>query len=129
MATSNSPGPGQSAEARRKRGAQPGNLNAFKHGLYSRAFSRLEKDLPGEVTDEETCLRLIILHTVESMNNTEMTHAENIVALRTFSLALGRVESLLRSRKLVYEDQTLLDKILKGRKSPPLEENNGIKGL
>ena len=60
---------------------------------------------------------------------TEMTQAENIVALRTFSLALGRVESLLRSRKLVYEDQTLLDKILKGRKSPPLEENNGIKGL
>jgi hypothetical protein len=38
---------GQGTE-RRKRGGQPGNLNALKHGFYSRLFKS------GEITDLET---------------------------------------------------------------------------
>ena len=37
---------------KRKRGAQPGNLNAFKHGFYSRRFTKLELRHLGVVFSE-----------------------------------------------------------------------------
>lgn len=48
----------------RKRGAQPGNRNAFKHGFYSRGFRSLElEDLQhitsGGVLDEIDMLRVL----------------------------------------------------------------------
>ena len=37
----------------RKRGAQPGNRNAFKHGLYSAHFKQAERDRLDRVPDAD----------------------------------------------------------------------------
>ena len=45
------------APAKRKRGGQPGNLNAIRHGLYSKSFTEsemlaLDSNVNGEFKDE-----------------------------------------------------------------------------
>jgi hypothetical protein len=116
------------SKARSKRGAQPGNLNALKHGFYSHAFSRsenqaLQQDLLGDLAAEEHLLRVLIARVMESMQNRESTHAERIDALRTVSLAIGRIESIVRHRELVFDDETVLEKILKKAKFTTPEES------
>jgi hypothetical protein len=56
--------------ARRKRGAQPGNLNALKHGFYSRSFKELENaDLEAMIAEdldsEIAMLRVVVRRAFE----------------------------------------------------------------
>jgi len=106
-------------------GVPKGNTNALKHGFYSHSFTRPEKErldrgYLGELNDEEQLLHTLIARTVESMKDA-MTHEENVVILRAVSLAVGRIESLHRSRKAVYSNQATLDKIWKELNFTPLE--------
>ena len=124
MTTSPSPGnlPGN------KGGAPPGNTNALKHGFYSNSFThaemeRLDKGVLGEFDDEEALLHVLIGRTAVSMKDLKMTHDEHVVALRAVSLAIGRIESLHRSRKVIYDNQTTLDKALDELKYIPFEED------
>jgi hypothetical protein len=55
---------------KRKRGAQPGNTNALKHGFYSHRFNNLEISdlntaLSDGLTDEIALLRVIIRRVFE----------------------------------------------------------------
>jgi hypothetical protein len=48
-----------------KRGGQPGNKNALKHGFYSYWFThqenkRLDRDMLGQLDDEENSFNIII---------------------------------------------------------------------
>ena len=111
----------------RKRGGQPGNANARKHGFYAQSFTRIEDDrldtsVKGEFFDEEHLLRVMIARTVESMKDRQMPHEELVVALRAVSLAIGRIESLHRSRKVIYDRGTSLQEALDELKYLPLEE-------
>ncbi len=111
-----------------KRGGQRGNTNALKHGLYSHTFTRpeikrLDRGVLGEFNDEEALLHVLIGRTAESIRNREMAYEELVVALRAFSLAIGRIESLHRSRKVIYDNQTTLDKALDELKYIPVEED------
>jgi hypothetical protein len=110
------------------RGAPVGNTNALKHGFYSHTFSqpeidRLDDDVRGELKDEEAFLRVLLARTAESIKNRTLGNEEYWVALRAVSLAIGRVESLHRSRKRLYENQTALEKVWEELKDIPPEED------
>ena len=128
------------AEAPRKRGGQPGNTNtlhhgaprgntnAAKHGFYSHWFTReehkrLDRDIQGELNDEETSLNILIDRIFATMNDEKMTHDKVVVATRAVALAVGRIESIHRSRKAIYDNQTTLDKALDELKYIPFEED------
>jgi len=57
------------------------------------------------------------------MRGCEMPHQEWVVALRAVSLAVGRIESLHRSRKVIYAAETSLEKALDELKYIPLEQD------
>jgi hypothetical protein len=86
---------------RRKRGAQPGNVNALKHGFYSHYFTRSEKErlsseLPGELSDEEKLLNIVIDRALMSMKREKLGHDGLVVALRAISLSLVRKARIQR---------------------------------
>jgi hypothetical protein len=109
-------------------GAPRGNKNAAKHGFYSHWFTRqehkrLDHDILGELDDEETSLTILIDRIFSSMSGEEMTHDKYVAATRAVALAVGRIESIHRSRKAIYDNQTTLDKALEELKYIPLEED------
>ena len=99
----------------RKRGGQPGNLNALKHGFYSRNFKPSETEaleaasLEG-LHSEIVLLRVMIRRVVEAATNQEAEGSEadenplegSITALDTLGTAATRLANLLKAeRKLV----------------------------
>ena len=109
-------------------GAPRGNYNAVKHGFYSTAFARLDRErlgdeVRGELNDEEECLRLLAWQVVASMSSEKMDHDRYVLALRTICLAFGRIESIHRSRKVIYDKETTLEKALEELKYLTLEED------
>jgi len=96
-----------STEAGRKRGAQPGNTNAIKHGFYARNFSPAEHlDLeaaPSQcLSDEIALLRVLIRRFACQVLASD--HADMAVSahyLNTISDAMARLASLLRTDHLL----------------------------
>jgi uncharacterized protein YjcR len=96
----------------RKRGAQPGNLNAFRHGFYSKIFKPLNaKDLEGilstSLEDEIAMLRIATQRTFEIAN--QIDDVDQVVkALGALGLASIRTSRLLKAQKeLGNGDQAL----------------------
>ena len=61
---------------KRNRGAQPGNLNAFRHGFYSKVFKPLDSEdikqiLSTNLEDEIAMLRSATLRTFELANSSD----------------------------------------------------------
>lgn len=86
--------------ARRKRGAQPGNRNALKHGFYSRLFREGElTDLTtvesGALEDEVVMLRVSIRRMFE-MTDEAADLKEWGITLNTLGLAASRLARLLK---------------------------------
>jgi hypothetical protein len=109
-------------------GAPPKNKNAVKHGLYSHWFSRqehtrLDKETMGELDDEEFGLKITLDRLIHSMQDERLTHDQIAVAARAVGLLSGRIESIHRSRKVIYDNQTTIDKALEELKSIPPEED------
>ena len=84
--------------AKRKKGAQPGNVNALKSGFYSRTFSEAELVEIGRLAvaelslDEEIAmLRVLMRRVLES----EMPAAE---AVELFGRASGQLRRLVITR-------------------------------
>lgn len=96
----------------KKRGAPPGNANARKYGLYSRHFSSrelrsLDRDVSGWLKDEMDLLRVTISSAANSVlqqSETEIPFREHISALKTISLAIARLQNLIRTRAIVFRD-------------------------
>jgi hypothetical protein len=84
---------------------------------------RLENDIQGELNDEESLLRILIDSTATSMICEEMNHEKYVVTLRADALAIGRIESLHRTRKAIYDNHTTLDKVWEELKYLPVEED------
>ncbi|MCX6033838.1 MAG: hypothetical protein NTV38_02505 [Chloroflexi bacterium] len=133
MTDSNSPAPGRhptrrvGAEASRKRGAPLGNTNALKHGFYSHWFSRheekrLDRDLLGQLADEEISLNIVIDRIFAAMKEGILPEDKILEVARAVSLAVGRIESIHRSRKAIYENQTTIQKALDELKYIPVDE-------
>jgi len=85
------------------RGAPKGNLNALKHGFYSRLFHNHEiSDLPseqiGNLENEITLLRVMIRRTMELAEGIDNLQ-QATRALDALGAAASRLANLLRAEK------------------------------
>jgi hypothetical protein len=108
-------------------GAPRGNTNAARHGFYSHWFTnqehkRLDRDFLGQLDDEEDALNILIDRIFASMENEKLDHDRVVVASRAVSLMVGRIESIHRSRKAIYDNQTTIDKAIEELKYIPVNE-------
>ena len=109
-------------------GAPRGNSNAAKHGLYSHWFTpqehkRLDNDYLGQLDDEENSLNIVIDRIFAAMKEEKMTFDKVLAAARAVSLAVGRIESIHRSRKAIYDNQTSIEEAMEELKYIPFEED------
>ncbi len=89
----------------RKRGAPPGNINALKHGFYSKRFNSGELldllDIPeGSIHNEIAVLRVLTRRVVELMEN----DAPDPVILDFYKIVgqmCMQISTLLRTQKLL----------------------------
>jgi hypothetical protein len=103
--------------SKKKSGAQPGNINAYKHGFYARGFSPSEKkmlrvDGSEQLRHEETLLRILILRTWRSMRAVRSSIAwqEYLYTLRSIGYAIFVIAKLQRARRRFFGDLTDLEK-------------------
>ena len=113
----------------RKRGGQPGNKNRLTHGFYSASFTKkesksLNSDVKGEFQDELSLLYVLINRTVHSINNDpDVAPDVYLDALRAITQAIARIESLRRSQRHLYNNQTTIEKALEELAFLPPEED------
>ena len=113
----------------RKRGAPFGNHNRLLHGFYSASFTEkesqaLDTDVKGEFHDEVSLLQVLINRTAQSVStNSEVASDEYLNALRTITQAIARIESLRRSQRFLYSNQTTIEKAMEELAFLPPEED------
>lgn len=97
---------------KRKRGGQPGNSNAWKHGFYSKNFSPAERKglqaAQGVVLgDEIALLRVLIRRFAEQLQATQdLALPESAQHLAVVSDAMLRLASLLRTDHMLGGTQS-----------------------
>ena len=105
-----------STSTQRKRGAQPGNQNAYKHGFYAikpEVLSRLSTELKGEGLDEIDALRSLIDTTFSEFYATDHPTLEQCqTTLRGVSQAVDTIKGLYLMQKVLYNNQTTIEKAL-----------------
>jgi len=92
-------------ETARKRGGQPGNLNALKHGFYSKQFRTAEKTDLEEVAkpgleNEIDMLRVVTRRLFEEAGECKDSQ-ELATIVNTLSAATARLGNLLRIQWLL----------------------------
>jgi uncharacterized protein YjcR len=90
---------------KRKAGAPVGNVNAWKHGFYSRRFKALElcdldTILQNNLDDEIALLRVMIRRVFEAADNEAETLDDWERALSTLGSASTRLANLIRAQHL-----------------------------
>jgi len=87
----------------KKRGGQPRNRNAFKHGFYAKYFSPSESkalsDIPiTDMTDQIRLLRVQVDRFMQAYTASldKLSYEERLVGLRAITLAVGRIASMER---------------------------------
>jgi hypothetical protein len=99
---------------KRKQGAQPGNLNAFKHGFYSKLFEPLDREdienlLSMDLEEEIVMLRKATQHTFGLAYQVDDID-QAIKVLGALGLASIRTYRLLKSQKEIGNgDQALAE--------------------
>jgi hypothetical protein len=107
-----------STTGKRKRGAPFGNQNRLLHGFFSDSFTRkesksLDTNIKGEFHDEISLLYVLINRTAQSINdNPNVAPDVYLNALRTITQAIARIESLRRSQRFLYSNQTTIEKAM-----------------
>ena len=91
---------------KRKAGGQPGNINAFKHGFYSRRFraleiADLEMVLSDSLVDEIALVRVMIRRVFDFADSDAETLDEWQTALSTLGTAATRLARLIRTQHLI----------------------------
>jgi hypothetical protein len=94
--------------SKRQRGAQPGNLNALKHGFYSRYFKANEveavQDLHGgDLSEEIEALRVIIRRVLALSSNIDDVNT-GLRLLSTFSAAAAQLSGLVKVQSIIQQD-------------------------
>ena len=92
-------------QGQRRRGGQPGNHNAYKHGFYSRYFTHIEcRDLEvikvEGLDDEIALIRIVARRLLELVNCAEDVDQVS-GALDSLGIANLRLASLLKTRKIL----------------------------
>lgn len=91
---------------KRRRGAPRGNRNALKHGFYSAAFQRTERQfllrLPGaDLSPEIELIRVQLYRFLEALNHPslQLDIQTRLAALRAVSLSVQSILALARARE------------------------------
>jgi len=87
----------------KKRGGQPNNKNAYKHGFYAKYFTSFENraltDIPvTDMTDQIRLLRVQVDRFMQAYTASldKLNYEERLIGLRAITLAVGRIASLER---------------------------------
>jgi hypothetical protein len=111
---------------KRKPGGQPGNANALRHGFYSKSFTeaemqRLDKDIEGEFIDEIALARTNAARLAELLKDYRSMSLNDVVsASNALNNYIDRIQSLSRSQRFMYRNQTTLEQALEElSKIPP----------
>jgi hypothetical protein len=119
----------QYLESKKKRGAQPGNRNALKHGLYSRLLlpdekKSLKKEGHGELDDEIELIRAYLFRTAKFFKeNPPAKGPEYLVVMRTLTAAVTCLQGSYRTQKAVFDkDIDLVDEFFRLIELDPEEE-------
>lgn len=123
--------PESSSMKKRRRGAQPGNLNALKNGFYSRQLqsgelSDLEKVRGGNLQDEIDMLRVVMRRTLELSQEYE-TPQVMMKTLGALGLASIRIFRLMEAQKSLVEGSKDVARAISQALDEVMEEM-GIKG-
>ena len=114
---------------KRKRGAQPGNQNALRHGFFSHSFTdaemdRLDQDIEGEFTDEIALARTNAARLAELLKDYKIMSLDDVVsASNALNNYLDRIQSLSRAQRFMYRNQTTLEQALEELSKIPPEED------
>jgi hypothetical protein len=96
-------------DQKRRRGGQPGNLNAAKHLFYSRQFRKgelvdLEAMLAQGLESEIALMRVLVRRVMEAADDIEsVDHLLNL--LGALGMASARLSGLLKTQKVLGGDQ------------------------
>jgi hypothetical protein len=121
--------PAISPSIQRKRGAQPGNTNAFRHGFYSPSFTSaemrsLDSNVKGEFHDEINLARVNANRLAELLKDYKTMPFEDVVsASNALTNYLDRIQSLSRAQKYIYQNLTTTEKALEELGNIPPEED------
>jgi hypothetical protein len=121
--------PESSKPSKRKRGAQPGNSNALRHGLYSKNFTEteltgLDQDVKGEFTDEIALARVQAGRLSEILKDYKtMPFDDYIAASNALNNYLDRIQRLSRAQHFMYRNQTTMAQALAELANIPPEED------
>ena len=113
----------------RHRGAQPGNGNALRHGLYSVNFTEtemhgLDENIKGEFHDEIALARVQVGRLAEMLKDYKTMPFENyIAASNALNNYLDRIQRLSRAQHFMYRNQTTMEQALAELASIPPEED------
>jgi hypothetical protein len=94
----------------RKRGAQPGNLNALKHGHYSRRLR--EPGAEADLEEEIVLLRTLVRRTSELAADPKVNPAFLLKALVAMGSATDRLARLLRTQKEFGETSSGIEAVI-----------------
>jgi hypothetical protein len=118
-----------SPRPKRRRGGQPGNDNAFRHGLYSKYFTvaelkNLDENIDGEFDDELAFARTQLARLARKLEDPEsMSDIEYVATSRAASEYLDRIIRLKRAQKVLFHSQTTLAQALAELAAIPPEED------
>jgi hypothetical protein len=95
----------------RRRGAQPGNLNALKHGFYAKHFNSDELAELAELAEATTAnlngeigLTRVAARRVLALLDEALDAEERVALLNAITMAAMRVASLLKTKKYLSGD-------------------------
>ena len=112
---------------KRKKGGQPGNKNAHKHGFYSikpEVLQRFNTDMIGEGTDEIQMLSSVVDVTLATFNQTQHPTLEQCqTTLRAISQATDSIRGLYLMKKVLYSNLSSMEQIMEELSSIPPEED------
>ena len=112
----------------RKPGGQPGNHNSRKHGFYAQSGPSFPAIPPhvGQVLDRQVCFLDRLLDKLEVGLDGETTLEQNVILMRTVSLATISTLRVLRARQfnVTVENESMLDTL--NRVIQELNEEAGI---
>lgn len=113
----------------RRRGGQPGNANALRHGFYSKYFTEtelqnLDANIKGEFHDEIALARIQVGRLAEILlGYKDMPFDDYIAASNALNNYLDRIQRLSRAQHFMYRNQTTLEQALEELANLPVEDD------